>query len=62
MYRATLIFSYSFWGIILTFWYPIPLPQLTRGVFPAPFGSLYPLRADPRGISCLFRLSIPSLG
>ena len=46
MYRATLIFSYSFsfWGIILTFWYPIPLPQLTRGVFPA-----------------LFRLSIPSL-
>ena len=61
MYRATLIFSYSFSlsGYYTYFWYPIPLSQLCLGYFLSFSASIpfFPLRP---GIFCTFRPPYPS--
>ena len=57
MYRATLIFSYSFSlsGYYTYFWYPIPLSQLRLGYFLS-FWPPYPSCRCAPGISCTFGL------
>ena len=57
MYRATLIFSYSFSlsGYYTYFWYPIPLSQLRPGIS-YPFWPPYPSCRCARVFSALFGL------
>ena len=61
MYRATLIFSYSFSlsGYYTYFWYPIPLSQLCLGYFLS-FSASIPFLPLRPGISCTFRPPYPS--
>ena len=60
MYRATLIFSYSFSlsGYYTYFWYPIPLSQLCLGYFLSISASIPFLPLRP-GIFCTFRPLYP---
>ena len=60
MYRATLIFSYSFSlsGYYTYFWYPIPLSQLCLGYFLS-FSASIPFLPLRTGISCTFRPLYP---
>ncbi len=60
MYRATLIFSYSFSlsGYYTYFWYPIPLSQLCLGYFLS-FSASIPFLPLRPGISCTFRPLYP---
>ena len=60
MYRATLIFSYSFSlsGYYTYFWYPIPLSQVCLGYFPS-FSASIPFLPLRLGISCTFRPLYP---
>ena len=55
MYRATLIFSYSFSlsGYYTYFWYPIPLSQVCLGYFLS-FSASIPFLPLRPGISCTF--------
>ena len=61
MYRATLIFSYSFSlsGYYTYFWYPIPLSQLCLGYFLS-FSVSIPFLPLRPGIFCTFRPPYPS--
>ena len=61
MYRATLIFSYTFSlsGYYTYFWYPIPLSQLCLGYFLS-FSASIPFLPLRPGISCTFRPPYPS--
>ena len=61
MYRATLIFSYSFSlsGYYTYFWYPIPLSQLCLGYFLS-FSASIPFLPLRPGIFCTFRPPYPS--
>ena len=61
MYRATLIFSYSFSlsGYYTYFWYPIPLSQLCLGYFLS-FSASIPFLPLRPGISYPFRPPYPS--
>ena len=61
MYRATLIFSYSFSlsGYYTYFWYPIPLSQLRLGYF-LHFSASIPFFPLCPGISYPFRPPYPS--
>ena len=60
MYRATLIFSYSFSlsGYYTYFWYPIPLSQLCLGYFLS-FSASIPFLPLRPGIFCTFRPLYP---
>ena len=60
MYRATLIFSYSFSlsGYYTYFWYPIPLSQLCLGYFLS-FSASIPFLPLRTGIFCTFRPLYP---